>query len=629
MQYLTELVKNKIEKRFSCYQSVFLPMLGLIPLVYVFYAGFIDLPPLLNSLNIFFALFIGLSLVLYWRHQFFVVPLAIGYIGMFFLPLTWLWRGLEFDNNILMGIFPFNDGMFYLMDAYRLLMGLDRMMAPNMRPMFSGVLTLFMRIFDGNIQISLALFAVLTALSVFFLALEVRDFAGPVAAGLTTTILFYFQLEFLGRVHTENLGLILGALGLALILRAARMENVPALLFGGLSLSLALNARAGAMTIFPLLILWAWFNRKIFSWKTSVFLTFSIALGFVINAILVDSFSPKDVVPFANYWLSLYGLAAGYKGYAYILSVYPDISYTTNVAPYVVDHILKNPVMLLYGILLSFKDYFTPNIMFELMRFRSQQNAISYFLYFASLIGVVRLLKIRHSLQGSLVIYLLVGVLLSVAVIPTNDGLQRALIATNGVNALVAGLAFMPRKYPPKNFFYNVHPSILEIYAVVLGVICFASPFIVRQFPLQLPSVPVLSCPQGATQISVIVSPGSYINIVNKGPQFGFLPEVKREDIRTRLDDYHYNDNFPYILSEFPTFEHLIKNLRNGDTILIGPNLIERNIGNGPEQYIFLVTRTNTIEQIGAVNNFCARLSTADRLKSNRFYYDLSIDMEE
>ena len=76
-------------------------------------------------------------------------------------------------------------------------------------------------------------------------------------------------------------------------------------------------------------------------------------------------------------------------------------------------------------------------------------------------------------------------------------------------------------------------------------------------------------------------------------------------------------------------FEYLLKNLRPGDTILIGPNLVERNIGNGPDQYIFLVTRTNTIEQIGAVNNFCARLSTADRLNSNRFYYDLSIDMEE
>lgn len=610
-------------------RDVLLPALGLLPLAYVFYAGFMDLPPLLNNLTVFFALFIGLSLVLYW-HQKFLMPLLLtGYIGLFILPLTWLWRGLEFDDNVLMGIFPFNDGMFYLMDAYRLLMGLDRMIAPNVRPMFSGVLTFLMWLFDGNVQVALAIFAVGTALSIFLLTLEIRDFAGPFAAGLTTTILFYFQLPWLGRVHTENLGLTLGALGLALVLRAARTGSVPALLTGAFALSLALNARAGAFTVFPTLILWAWFNRKTFGWKASVLLIVSIALGFVINAQLIKNFGPKNVVAFSNYWFSLYGLAAGYKGYSYIFTIYPEFTYSTNVIPYVVEHILKHPFMLLYGMLMSYKDYFTPNIMFYLMRFRDQQSAISYILYLLTFVGIYRLFKERHSLQGSLVLYLFIGVLLSIAVIPTNDGGPRALIATNGVNALVAGLAFMPAAGWKRLQFTNIQAPLSEIYAVIFGVTCAFGPFIVHQFPPQIPALPVLDCPQGTTQISVGVTPGSYINIVREGPAFGFLPEVKKEDIKTRLDDYHYDGNLPYILVEFPTFEYLLKNLRPGDTILIGPNLVERNIGNGPDQYIFLVTRTNTIEQIGAVNNFCARLSTADRLNSNRFYYDISIEIDE
>lgn len=604
--------------------DLILPAAGLFPLAYVFYAAFIDLPPLLNNLAVFVSLFVGLSIVLYWRQKFFIIVLMVGYIGLFLLPLSWLWRGLEFDDNVLMGVFPFNDGMFYLMDAYRLLMGLDRMMAPNVRPMFSGVLTFLMWLFDGNLQIALLIFAVGTAISIFFLALEIRDFAGPIAAGLASTILFYFQLPFLGRVHTENLGLLLGALGLTLVLRAARTGSVPALLTGGFALSLALNARAGAFTVLPALMVWAWLNRKTFGWKASVLLFISIALGFLINTYLVNNFSPKDVVAFSNYWFSLYGLAAGYKGYSYIFTVYPDFDYSTNVIPYVVEHIVQHPFMLLYGMLMSYKDYFTPNTMFYLMRFRDQQDIISYLLYLFTFAGMYRLIKERQSMRGSLALYLWVGVLFSVAVIPTNDGGGRGLMATNAVNALVAGLAFMAATGWNRQTYSNIRPFLPETYTMILGLICILGPILVLKFPYTVPTLPNLECPEGTEQLSVIVTPGSYINIVRDGPTYGFLPEVKKDDIKARLDQYHYDGNLPYILSEFPTFERLIKRFRPGDTILIGINLMELNIGNGPDEFVFLVTRTDKIQQIGGINHFCARLATAERLDGNRFYYEIT-----
>lgn len=619
---LLSLLK-KLSGRFPL--DAVLPAAGFFPLAYVFYAAFIDLPPLLNNLTVFFALFIGLSIVLYWRQNSFVILLLAGYIGLFLLPLSWLWRGLEFDDNVLMGIFPFNDGMFYLIDAYRLLMGLDRMIAPNMRPMFSGVLTFLMWLFNGNLQVALAIFAIGTALSIFLLALEIRDFAGPIAAGLSTTILFYFQLPFLGRVHTENLGLALGALGLGLVLRAARKSSASALLAGAFALSLALNARAGAFTILPALIVWAWFNRKIFGWNSFIFLLISIVLGFVINSYLVKNFAPINMVAFSNYWFSLYGLAAGYKGYSYIFTIYPEFNYSTNVIPYVIEYILKNPFMLLYGILMSYKDYFTPNIMFYLMRFRDQQNIISYILYFITFAGMYRLVKERHSMRGALVLYLWVGVLFSVAVIPTNDGGPRGLMATNAVNALVAGLAFMPAASWKRQEYSNVRSSLPEAYAVILGIVCMLGPLLVLKFPYTIPTLPDLECPDGTEQISVIVTPGSYIDIVRDGPTYGFLPEVKKNDIKSRLDQYHYDGNLPYILSEFPTFEKLIKRFTPGDTILIGINLTELNIGNGPDEFVFLITRTDQIQQIGKVNHFCARLATAERLDGNRFYYEMTM----
>lgn len=606
------------------YQSLFYPAVGLLPLAYVFYAAFLDLPPLLNNITVFFALFLGLSIVLYWRQRPFIVVLLIGYIGLFLLPLTWLWRGLEFDDNVLMGIFPFNDGMFYLMDAYRLLMGLDHMMAPNVRPLFSGVLTFLMWMFGGNVQVSLAVFAIGTAISIFILALEIREFAGPIAAGMTTTILFYFYLPFLGRVHTENLGLNLGALALALLLKSVRKSDLISLILGSFALTLALNARAGAFTVLPILIFWAWLQRKVFGWKASFFVIVAIFLAFAINMYHVNKFGPEGVLAFSNYGHSLYGLAAGYKGYAYIATIHPEVRYTTNVFPYVWELILENPFMLLLGMFLSLKDYFTPNIMFHLLRFNDQQTLISWILYLITFLGMYRLIKQRKTLQNTLILYLWVGILLSVLVIPTNDGGTRGLMATNPVNALIVGFAFAPFESWQKKEYMNIRTSLPEGYAVLLGLVCALGPILVWKYPYPVPPLPALECPAGFEQISVIITPGSYINIVRNGPTYGFLPQVKQEDIRARLDQYHYDGNWPYILQEFPTLVYLLKHFRPGDTILIGINLVELNIGNGPDEFVFLITRTDQIQQVGGVNHFCARLSTAERLDGNRFYYEIT-----
>jgi hypothetical protein len=150
-----------------------------------------------------------------------------------------------------------------------------------------------------------------------------------------------------------------------------------------------------------------------------------------------------------------------------------------------------------------------------------------------------------------------------------------------------------------------------------------AAPFVTAAFPRAFPALPVMDCPAGMEQISVEVTPGSYINIVRDGPTFGFLPEVKKSDIKARLDDYYARGNVPYdTLTAFPALERLVKNLKPGETILIGLNHTELNVGSGPEKFIFLVTQTNRIQQLEGVNHFCALLSAEDRLRTNRFYYD-------
>jgi hypothetical protein len=628
--HLLSFLKRPLKRYdFTYSRELFIPALGLIPLAYVFYTGFLNLPPILTNVVVFTSIFVGLSVVLHWRKNYFIIPLLFVYLGLFILPLTWLWRGLEFDDNVLMGIFPFNDGMNYLVDAYRLLMGLGTMIMYNGRPLFSGLLAFFMWIFDGNIQIALAVFCAGAAISIFLLALEVREIAGPFAAGITSAVLFYFYLPFLGRINTENLGLIFGALALPLLLRGARKSSLTTLAIGAFTLSIALNARPGALFTLPILVLWSWVNRKTFGWKAPLILIGAIAIGFILNNYLIKSISMNEKDTFSNFGHSLYGLASGYKGWAYVYKAHPELNNTSNVLPLALELIRKNPFLLFVGILLNYKDYFTPQGMFYIMNFSDQQLWISWILYLITLVGFFRLVKSRDGKHWSLFLFLVAGIFLSLAVIPNNDYGLRILMATNPVNALVAGLAFLPIQNQQKKDVGNIRTVFLEVYAVILGVVCVLGPLVVVNFPHAIHPLSVLDCPEGTEQISVIVTPGSYINIVRNGPTFGFLPEVKKSDIKTRLDDYYRQGNVPYILTDFPAFERLVKRLKPGDTILMGLNLVELNIGDGPHKFVFLVTRTNQIQKIGDVNNFCARLSTEDRLRGNRFYYDQSIDINE
>ncbi len=627
---LLSVLKNLIKRNdFTCFRDLFFPAIGLIPLAYVFYAGFLDLPPILTNIVVFVSIFVGLSVVLHWRKSYFIVPLLFVYLGLFFLPLTWLWRGLEFDDNVLMGIFPANDGMNYLVDAYRLFMGLDTMIMYNGRPFFSGMLSFFMWIFDGNVQVAMALFCASAGFSIFLLALEMREIAGSFAAGITSTILFYFYMPFLGRMNTENLGLILGALALTLLLRGARKSSLTTLAIGAFTFSMAMNARPGALFLLPILVLWSWANRKTFGRKALLILIGVISIGFILNNYLVKSMSLNEKDAFSNFGHSLYGLASGYKGWGYIYTVHPELDNTSNVLPFALDVIRENPFQLFAGILLNYKDYLSPNGMFYLLNFDNQQTWISWILYLITIVGLFRLVKSREKIHWSLVLFLLAGIFLSLAMVPHNDDGLRVLIATNPINALVAGLAFLPVQSQQKKDVGNVRTAFIEMYAVILSAACVLGPLAVMSFPRAVPSQSVLDCPSGTEQISIIIAPGNYINIVRNGPTFGFLPEVKKSDIKTRIDDYYYQGSVPYVLSDFPEFEELIKRLNPGDTILIGLNLVELYKGDGPDRFVFLVTRTNQIQKIGDLNHFCARLSTEDRLRGDRIYFDQSISVNE
>lgn len=628
MERIKGLLKfKKWQGAFSLSNNFFVPMLGMILLGYVFYTGFFNLPQDLTNLTVFTSIFIGISFVFHLRSEKSTILFLALYLMIFFLPVTWLWRGIEFDNNVLMGIFPFNDAKDYLLDSYRLYFGMDSMIMYNGRPLLSGLIALLMWLFGGNVQIALAIICTCTALSVFYLALEIREIANPFSAGLMTAILFYLDRSNLGRVHTENLGLIFGALGLVLLMRGARNNNSTSLIFGAFSLSMALNARAGAFFVMPFLLLWAWSNRKTLRTKSLFVLIISVSLGFFVNMYLVKSFALYDKSAFSNFGHSLYGLAAGYKGWAYIYAAHPELTNTNDVLPYALDLILERPLLFVQGEILNYRDYFSPSGMFYLFNFQEQQVWIDWILYLTTVIGLCRLFLLRRTMYGSLILFLVIGIFISMSMIPHNDNGMRVLMATNPITALVAGLAFAPICGDSQKSFVNISDRWLEGYVLIMGLICFLGPFVVSDFAYTIPSLPDLDCPKGTEQISILVETGSYINVSKSGTVYSFLPNIRKIDIKDRLEDYYYQGDVPFdALTAFPGLERLVRDLDAGDTIMMGINLLELDQPKGPDEIIFLVTRTNRIEQFGGVNHFCATLYKDDRLNGNRFYHDESIE---
>jgi hypothetical protein len=324
-------------------------------------------------------------------------------------------------------------------------------------------------------------------------------------------------------------------------------------------------------------------------------------------------------------------LAAGYKTWGYIFEVHPELSNYSNAWPYAWELVLQNPLTLIKAIFLSYRDYFSPNGMFYIMYLGDQQIRVSWILYLMMFVGAYRLIKLRHEKHWSIFVFIVIGVLLSMSMIPYNDNGLRILMTTNPVNILVVSLALaFPKSAISNEDVGNIRPGFSAGLVTVLTLMCVVGPLVVTKLHKNVPPLADLNCPEGTEQVSLFVTPGSYINVVRDGPEYGFLPEVRKVDIKARLDEYYIRGEVPYDpLTNFPAFERTLKKFKPGDSIIMGVDLVDLNKDYGPEKFVFVITRTKQIQEVGGVNNFCARLPSDERLRSNLFYFDQSIDLIE
>ncbi|HSL42698.1 MAG TPA: hypothetical protein VK897_04645 [Anaerolineales bacterium] len=612
-----------IQERFSVLKNIFPslrvilshPITGTLILIgllsYMAAKSFVDRQDHLRTTGSFIFLTVGLILILYPRTKF------SGFLGFLFLlafaffPFYWRFQGLDTDGFTIAGILPQNDANGYFIGTLKILYGEQIPAFAARRPLFSAFLSVILYLSNHNFMIALFILAFLVSLGIYLLGMEVRGFLGVFSAAMTMMIVAYCYIgRFQGKFMTEQLGLPLGALSLALLLRGIKERNLSYFPWAIFILSLALNARAGAFFVLPLLILWFVTLRNVSLPKLALggIVGTSVALGFIANLWLFYSISVPGSVPFSNFGDTFYGMATGYRGYYSWSYDYPGVE-SSEAMRISYQIILNSPSKFLYAVFQAYRDYLQPTRFFSFIYLpRPQLPSIAFLLSGFLVVAMVRLIAARRTTLVHMLFAVMIGIFLSIPFVPPIDDGIRAMIVTVPFWALILGLAVADRRtlssISEEAWTFNlprINPlllfSFIMAFAVTLGwLFVWGS---ARQ------TIEKFACDVSEYPVALMISPGSYINVVKNNTRLvSWLPDIRREDLRESMREFPKTHNYEYF-----------RRVQTEQSVLVGLNLADAK-----KDFIWLMVPTKTIETFQGINYFCAAYTGVEELDDANFF---------
>lgn len=364
----------------------------------------------------------------------------------FLLPVLIYWVSARSHPNALAGFLPWNDAAGYHECSQSYLFGFRVSDACSRRPFYTAFFAVLLWLTGNQLQLALLLQALLTGCGAVLLLRELardRDGSGALAA---YAVLFLFAAELCASlIMTENAGLLLGLLAMAVLWRQASAPRPYAVLLAGALMAGAQNARAGAMLVLPALIGWVMLHGA-GRWPRRLGLALAVGVG-IGAGIAVTSASSLIVngklgSPQANFSYSLYGLVAGGKGWLHVFKTRPDIFadggseavIASRIYGAAVDSVLQRPHLFVFGYIKGLAHYFAE--LFDFVPLKPLRYGLLVPLWLLGLWIAVRHWREAHS---ALLLWLQGGVLLSSPFI-TFDGGNRIYAATMGVDAALVGL---------------------------------------------------------------------------------------------------------------------------------------------------------------------------------------------
>jgi len=449
----------------------------------------------------------------------------------FAIPLSHYWETGISTQKIVGGLIPHRDSMYYYLDARNVLNGKLINSLIGSRPIFSGFLAPLIALTQDDIQTTLMILVSLCAISLYFLFNEAQVEFGPLPATLLMAGVYSFYARFIPHLVSEQLGMILSLTGWALLLFGIRRVNKIFLVLGILIITLALNARVGAMFVLPALAVFSGFafKKKRFSFTDFAWAAAAILLGFLINYLVFQLLLDPGVMPYSSFADALYGQTKGGAGWTSSREDFPGIYDSYEILNLAFMNIKRYPLGLVIGTFKAFRDFFTPGIDNAFVFITGYGNSFIVYLLWAvtwfftgyELVHSFKNIKNPYE-QFELLVF--AGVLLSVPFAPPRDSSSmRTYAATIPFLMLlpVAGLAHLldkmdVSKYFNKNKAHTSCPNSMLAYSIILISVITLTPIIIKLFVKPI-SYFNNECTTGQTPAVFHLNKGSYITLIPDG----------------------------------------------------------------------------------------------------------------
>ena len=390
-------------------------------------------------------------------------------------------------------------------------------------------------------------------LSIAVLLRATSRLAGPMSAILVLWLMFSFSAENVyPGTTTESAGLALGAVGLALLLDAARLGDQRLLFLGAACLSVALNARAGAFFALPFLAAGVFFQST--PWRSRLSSTAiaiaGIVSGFAVQSFLVAHFGGTSSASHGSFSYTLYGLSVGGKGWGQVLTDHPELFQgnlsDAQVARRIFDLAWTNVVT-------------SPWVIAKVL----ERNLLHYLrdpllgisgLRILWWLGAFALALRWRELSYRLIGLMSVGVLLSSSLV-IQDGGPRVFAATWGVTALQVAvglhlaLSWFGRVFDRSNSFTGfrpMHPHLIEVCVAVVLLAAIFLPLTPLRGLVSLSPVPPRGCVNGEKELIARLGHESYmIVLVGEGqPKSHWEMQVSANHLRKGLKGAWFEKGF-------------------------------------------------------------------------------------
>ncbi len=539
------------------------------------------------------------------------------------LPIAGLWASGQSEQYVLGGIIPFSDARFYFTDSHRLMEGSVFFTGAARRPLFTTLMSSIQWLTGQNLLLTIAVLTLILGYSMYFATNEFRSREGAVAGALFLVFLYSYARFLLGKTLSEFAGLPLGLLSLVFMLRGINKKQLTMMIAGIFLLSLALNARAGAFFILPVLVIWTgWYFRKTWfvHWRTILIASSAVALGFLVNLAAFNTYSSPESAPFGNFSFTIYGVARGGLGWTQVFTEHPETwemptgEQSRYIYSLTLDIIRRKPMNLVKGIFSSYQTFFSLDDYYGSLCWFGEQGITGtiaragyYLLMLAGLFFCIR--DIKKPLR-SFFLASFIGIVLSIPFAPPIDSNRMRVYAAT-IPFFVAipsiGLSSLVNLLPWKFFHMKESENQPLIPVKVLSTLMVLMMTVIPLIPFKTASPeipPVLACSPDLEPVSFRVLSGNHIRIVDQETITQEWAGIIRE--KTMANRIH---NLP----NWETYD-LFSNVKPGQAILVDIDLQTKDP-------MILIADWDKISEKSGVQTICGRPSKDIMLREYNVFF--------